>query len=203
MRYDLVRATAARCTKRSCSRTVGEQVRLPGRADGTAFDCRGQTGPAHTKGRNPMIKTLGLLLVCSNLQRGDARGGLEWHRALHRHPVGGRRGCGRRHGAGETGEYVIAESVTFLGKAIVVRSESGPEATTIRMSETPRDPDRASVVVLRAGRPNSPCSKVSPSPAEEARSIPSRGRRAGRGWSLLRFSLRTSDRQLRDQRKQG
>ncbi len=35
----------------------------------------------------------------------------------------------------KAGEYEITESIRFKGKAITVRSESGPEATTIRMSE--------------------------------------------------------------------
>ena len=33
------------------------------------------------------------------------------------------------------GEYVVLESVTFRGKEIAVRSESGPEVTTIRMAD--------------------------------------------------------------------
>ena len=51
----------------------------------------------------------------------------------------------------EPGEYVITEPITFGGKAIAVRSESGPEETTIRMSQTPADPERASVVVFENG----------------------------------------------------
>jgi parallel beta-helix repeat protein len=49
------------------------------------------------------------------------------------------------------GEYVIAEPITFKGKAINVRSEAGSEATTIRMSETPADAARASVAVFEGG----------------------------------------------------
>ncbi|MFC1636495.1 right-handed parallel beta-helix repeat-containing protein [Planctomycetota bacterium] len=45
------------------------------------------------------------------------------------------------------GEYVITEPITFRGKAITVRSEAGPDQTTIRMG-TPTDPDRGSVVVF-------------------------------------------------------
>ncbi|MFC1794871.1 LamG-like jellyroll fold domain-containing protein [Planctomycetota bacterium] len=45
------------------------------------------------------------------------------------------------------GEYVITEPITFRGKAITVRSETGPDETIIRMG-TPADPDRASVVVF-------------------------------------------------------
>ena len=37
------------------------------------------------------------------------------------------------------GEYVIIESITFRGKAITVRSEAGPEETTIRMSDLDTD----------------------------------------------------------------
>jgi len=37
------------------------------------------------------------------------------------------------------GEYVITESITFRGKAITVRSEVGPEQTTIRMSDLDTD----------------------------------------------------------------
>ena len=69
------------------------------------------------------------------------------------------------------GEYVIAEPINFnrdrslLGrgardpddplsppvKNIIVRSEAGPELTTIRMSSVPADPGRASVVVFEHG----------------------------------------------------
>jgi hypothetical protein len=45
------------------------------------------------------------------------------------------------------GEYVITEPVTFLGKAITVKSEAGPDETTIRMG-TPADTNRGSVVVF-------------------------------------------------------
>jgi hypothetical protein len=45
------------------------------------------------------------------------------------------------------GEYVIAEPITFRGKAITVRSEAGPDETTIRMG-TPVDPSRGSVVIF-------------------------------------------------------
>ena len=44
-------------------------------------------------------------------------------------------------------EYVITESITFKGKLITVRSETGPDEATIQMS-TPTDPDHASVVVF-------------------------------------------------------
>ncbi|HCO95571.1 MAG TPA: hypothetical protein DIU00_16750 [Phycisphaerales bacterium] len=49
------------------------------------------------------------------------------------------------------GEYLITEPITFKVKAITVRSKAGPEATTIRMSESPSDPDRASVVIFENG----------------------------------------------------
>ncbi|MBN2133303.1 MAG: hypothetical protein JW741_27640 [Sedimentisphaerales bacterium] len=45
------------------------------------------------------------------------------------------------------GEYVIAVPITFRGKAITVRSETGPDQTVIRMV-APNDPKRASVVVF-------------------------------------------------------
>jgi len=45
------------------------------------------------------------------------------------------------------GEYVITAPVTFQGKAITLQSESGADATTIRMG-TPTDPQRASVVIF-------------------------------------------------------
>jgi hypothetical protein len=45
------------------------------------------------------------------------------------------------------GEYVITEPITFRGKAITVKSEAGPDETTIRMG-TPADTNRASVVVF-------------------------------------------------------
>jgi hypothetical protein len=45
------------------------------------------------------------------------------------------------------GEYVITEPVTFRGKAITVKSEAGPDETTIRLG-TPTNTDRASVVIF-------------------------------------------------------
>ena len=49
------------------------------------------------------------------------------------------------------GEYAITAPITFLGKAIAVRGEAGAEQTTIRMSETPADPERTHVVVFENG----------------------------------------------------
>jgi hypothetical protein len=49
------------------------------------------------------------------------------------------------------GDYVVTEPITFKGKAITVKSEGRAEGTTIRMSETPVNPDRASVVVFENG----------------------------------------------------
>ena len=61
------------------------------------------------------------------------------------------------------GEYVITEPIDFNRlhdpdnpasppvKNIVVRSEGGAEVTTIRMAETPTNPERASVVVFENG----------------------------------------------------
>lgn len=48
------------------------------------------------------------------------------------------------------GEYVIAVPITFRGKAITVRSETGADQTVIRMG-TPSDPKRASVVIFENG----------------------------------------------------
>ncbi len=48
------------------------------------------------------------------------------------------------------GEYVVTEPVTFRGKAITVKSEAGPDGTTIRMG-TPADTNRGSVVVFENG----------------------------------------------------
>ncbi len=45
------------------------------------------------------------------------------------------------------GEYVITEPITFRGKAITVKSEAGPDETTIRMG-TPADTNRGSVVIF-------------------------------------------------------
>jgi hypothetical protein len=47
------------------------------------------------------------------------------------------------------GEYVITEPITFRGKAITVRSEAGPDQTTIRM-QTPTDQKRGSVVIFES-----------------------------------------------------
>ena len=49
------------------------------------------------------------------------------------------------------GEYVVTEPITFGGKAITLRSQDGPEQTTIRMSNDPLDPERASVVLFDNG----------------------------------------------------
>lgn len=49
------------------------------------------------------------------------------------------------------GDYVIAEPLTFRGKAITVRGENGAKETTIRMSGTPLDPSRRSVAVFDSG----------------------------------------------------
>jgi hypothetical protein len=61
------------------------------------------------------------------------------------------------------GEYIIAEPIDFNRlhepenpasppvKNITVKSEGGAEVTTIRMSETPTNPDRASVLVFEKG----------------------------------------------------
>jgi hypothetical protein len=49
-----------------------------------------------------------------------------------------------------SGEYVITEPITFRGKAITVKSESGADETTIRMG-TPTDINRGSVVVFENG----------------------------------------------------
>jgi hypothetical protein len=43
-------------------------------------------------------------------------------------------------------EYVITESIWIEGKAVTLRSQAGPEVTTIRIS--PTDPDRRNVVTL-------------------------------------------------------
>ena len=46
-----------------------------------------------------------------------------------------------------SGEYVVTEPITFRGKAITVKTEAGPDETTIRMG-TPTDSERASVVIF-------------------------------------------------------
>jgi len=48
------------------------------------------------------------------------------------------------------GEYVIAEPITFRGKAIMVKSEAGRDETTIRMG-TPANTNRGSVVIFEKG----------------------------------------------------
>ncbi|KPK37161.1 MAG: hypothetical protein AMJ65_15245, partial [Phycisphaerae bacterium SG8_4] len=45
------------------------------------------------------------------------------------------------------GEYVVTEPITFRGKAIIVKSEAGPDVTIIWMG-TPADTNRGSVVVF-------------------------------------------------------
>ena len=49
------------------------------------------------------------------------------------------------------GEYIINVPIDFRGKAIQLRSQSGPERTTIRMHRNPYDVARASVVVFQNG----------------------------------------------------
>jgi len=48
------------------------------------------------------------------------------------------------------GEYIINEPITFRGKAITVKSEAGPDETTIRMG-TPADTNRGSVIIFENG----------------------------------------------------
>ncbi len=48
------------------------------------------------------------------------------------------------------GEFVIQEPLTFRGKALTLRSETGPAETSIRL-QTPKDPDAASVVIFSGG----------------------------------------------------
>ena len=49
------------------------------------------------------------------------------------------------------GAYELCAPLTFLGKAIVVRSETGAEETVISMCDSPTELDRASVVVFESG----------------------------------------------------
>ncbi|MBI4603029.1 MAG: right-handed parallel beta-helix repeat-containing protein [Planctomycetes bacterium] len=49
------------------------------------------------------------------------------------------------------GEYVVSRPVAFGRKGIALRSREGAARTTIRMSETPEDPRRASVVLIEGG----------------------------------------------------
>ena len=62
--------------------------------------------------------------------------------------------CGTR-GVGETlpkpGECVITDPITFKGKAVNVKSEGGADATMIRRSEKPADPERASAAIFENG----------------------------------------------------
>jgi len=51
----------------------------------------------------------------------------------------------------DAGEYVITEPLTFQGKAIAIRAESGIGKTVLRMDEAPKDPTRSSVVVFESG----------------------------------------------------
>lgn len=54
-----------------------------------------------------------------------------------------------------SGEYFIAESLTFRGKRITLKSEEGPRRTTIRMSDERGDARRATVVVFVSGEDRS------------------------------------------------
>jgi len=49
------------------------------------------------------------------------------------------------------GEHVSAEPIDFRGKKLTLRSEGGPESTTLRMADAPADPLRASVIILESG----------------------------------------------------
>jgi len=48
------------------------------------------------------------------------------------------------------GEYMVTEPITFRGKAITIRSEAGPNETTIRMG-TPANINRGSVFIFENG----------------------------------------------------
>ena len=63
-------------------------------------------------------------------------------------------------GSGDTvlvqdGEYVVLAPVSFKGKSITVRSDNGPVVTTIRMSTSPTNPQRTSVVIFENGETDS------------------------------------------------
>ena len=47
-----------------------------------------------------------------------------------------------------SGDYIVTEPITFRGKAITLEGEEGAQKPTIRMAETPTDPQRASVVIF-------------------------------------------------------
>ena len=49
------------------------------------------------------------------------------------------------------GEHESAEPIDFRGKRLTLRSEAGPESTTLRMADVPADPLRASVIILESG----------------------------------------------------
>ncbi len=49
------------------------------------------------------------------------------------------------------GEFVITKPINFRGKAIVVRSEKGPDATSVRMGEISKDAEALCVAVFNGG----------------------------------------------------
>jgi len=49
------------------------------------------------------------------------------------------------------GEYLVAVPITYRGKGITVKSEGGPDATTIRMAEVPADPARPWTALFESG----------------------------------------------------
>lgn len=49
------------------------------------------------------------------------------------------------------GEFVITKPINFRGKAIVVRSEKGPDATSVRMGEISKDAEANCVAVFNGG----------------------------------------------------
>src|SRR6185295_12724320 len=52
------------------------------------------------------------------------------------------------------GEYTISAPLSFRGKDLALRSQDGPEATVIRMSASPDDRRRASVVIFENAEGN-------------------------------------------------
>lgn len=53
----------------------------------------------------------------------------------------------------KAGEYVLRAPIRFGGKAVALRSESGPEVTVLRMGDELLDPRRASVVRFEQAEP--------------------------------------------------
>ena len=94
------------------------------------------------------------------------------------------------------GEYAMASPLSFTGKEIVLKGENGPAETTLRVSEMPADPSRASVVIFESGERERAVLEGFTLTGGRGTPTPSRSYAAGRGH-LVPERVLTQDSQLR------